>query len=261
MTIRKENKTMKKILALVMALILTCVMLVSCDNPISMLKKADAALDEAPYAVTMKMEFECDNDELNQIFSLMNMEIPATVDGENLAMDMSMNMMGYAVDAKMTVADKVMYYNMEMMGESVKMKATMNDEQYSEFMAENNTQMAVNPKDFGKLTVENRDGKKYIACGEISEEGIKALNDVMADSLEGMDGEATVSNVTYGVTISNGKYESIEMTCVYSVTIYEETYNVTFNLSAEFSYDNVEKITAPADADTYEEVSFDDLEG
>ncbi len=252
---------MKKILAMVMALVLMCGMLVSCDNALSLIAKADEALKNEPYAITMKMDFQCDNEDINKIFSVMNMEIPAIVDGKNMAMDMSMDVGGYKADAKVSVVDMVMYYNIEMMGQSVKMKATMNEEQYKEFMAESNTQMMVDPADFGKLTVETRDGKKYIACGEISEEGLNELNDMMKEALKSINGEATVSAVTYGVTLNNGKYESMDMTCDYSVTVADETCNVTFKLSAEFSYDNVAKITVPADADKYQEMSFDDLMG
>lgn len=252
---------MKKILILILALALMCSMLVSCENAQSLLEKAAAALESAPYTLTMKMEFESDNEELNEVFSVMNVEVPMTIDGENVAMDISMDMMGYAVDAKITVADRVMYYNMSMMGQSIKMKAEMNEEQYKEFLADSNTEMAVNPEDFGELTVESKDGKKYIACTKISEEGLNALNDIMKDSLDAIEGEASVSDITYGVTLNDGKYESIDMTCVYSVTVLGETYSVTFKLGAEFSYDNVAKITAPADTDTYQDVGFDDIMG
>jgi len=130
-------------------------------------------------------------------------------------------------------------------------------------MAENNTEMVLEPEDFGELTLETKEGKKYIACGEISEEGLNELNDVVAESLEALDGAASVSvaDVIYGITLNNGKYESMDMTCVYSVTVAGETCNLTFELSLEFSYDNIARITAPANADEYEEVDFGDLMG
>ncbi len=252
---------MKKFLALMMTLAMMCGMLVSCDNAQSLIDKAIAAMEKEPYAMTMKMNFECDNEELNEMFSLMNLEVPATVDGENIALDMSMDLMGYTIGIDVIVADKVMYYNMDMMGEIIKMKSTMNEEQYQEFMANNNTEMAVKPEDFGKLTVETKDGKKYISCDEISEDALKVLNDIMVDALADVDGEATVSDIAYTITLNNGKYESMDMTCTYSITVAGETFNVTFDMSAVFSYDNVAEITAPADADAYEEVSYSDLMG
>ena len=253
---------MKKILSLLLALALACCMLVSCDETAEkIIEKADAALLNTPYEMTMKMNFECDDDELNEYFSMMNMEIPVTVDGKNLAMEMSMEMMGYSADCEIIVADMVMYYNIQMLGQSIKMKATMNESQYNEFIEENGAEPMFKPEDFGKLTVESKDGKKYIACLEIDDEALSELNDIMADSMEAFDAKTSVSDVTYGVTLNDGKYESMDLTCVYSVTVDGETVNVTLNLGVEFSYDNVGKITAPSDADAYESMNFGDLMG
>lgn len=251
---------MKKIFSLVLVLILVCGMLVSCGDPVAMIAKADAALEKAPYSTTMKINFEADNKELNDILSLMNMEIPMTVDGKNIAMNMSVDMMGYVIDADMVVVDKVLYYDIGMIDDRVKIKAEMNEEQYADFMKENNAQITVDPMDFSKLTVEDKDGKKYISGGEIGEDGLEKLNEMMESSLEGIDGKATVSNVTYGVTLDKkGRYEAIDMTCVYNITAADITSEVTFNMVAEFSYDNVASVEIPADADEYEEVSFDEL--
>ena len=253
---------MKKILALVMALVLMCGMLVACDeNAQSLLNKADAALMDTPYTATMKINFESDNAELNKIFSAMNMEVPMTVDGKNIAMDTSIDMAEYTAKIKIIIADMVMYYDIKMAGQSIKMKAPLNDEQYQEFMAENNTEMMIEPEVFGQMTVETKDGKKHITCEEISEEGLKVLNDFMAESLDNAEVEATFSNITYGIILNDGKYESMDMAFDYSITVAGETYNMTFKMSLTFSYDNVEKIVAPADADKYEEVNFDDLMG
>ena len=164
---------MKKILILVIVLILTCSMLVSCDNAKSLLKKADAALEKKPYAVTMKMKFECDDAEINRLFSHMNIEIPMTVDGKNVAMNMKMDIANYTTKAKIIIADMVMYGDIEMLGQTAKVKTPLNEDQYKDFMEENNTEMAVTPEDFAKLTVESKDGRKYITCEEISKEGLK----------------------------------------------------------------------------------------
>ena len=252
---------MKKILARVMILTLMCSMLVSCDNAEKLIEKADAALEEAPYTVTMKTEFECDNKEINEILSAMNMEIPMTIDGKNIAMDMSMDAMGYTTTAHITVVDMVMYYNIKMMGQTIKMKATLNEEEYKEFLEESSTQMMLDPEDCEELTVEKKNGKKYITCANVSEKGLKALNKILEDITETFDGKATVSEVSYGITLNDGKYESMDLSCVYSFTMAGETFNVTMKCGADFSYDDAEKVTAPADAAEYEEAKFSDLLG
>lgn len=252
---------MRKLLALVMVLALMCGMLVSCENAETLIKKADAALQEAPYTMTLKMNFECDNDDINEVLSMMNVEIPVTVDGKNIAMNMSMDVMGQDVKADIQVVDAVMYYNMNVMGQKIKMKCTMNDEQYKEFMANSNAEMPVDPEDFAELTVEKKDGKKYIACGGITEEGLKELNDVLKNALESMGGKAEVKDVTYGITLADDKYDAMDLACTYAVTLDGETYNVSMTVGADFAYGDAAEVTAPADAYSYQEVNFSELMG
>jgi len=253
---------MKRLFALLTVLALLCCMLTACSSsPQDLIKKADAVLLESPYTVTMKMEFDCDNADMNKVLSAMNMEIPVTVDGKNIAMDLNMELMGQAVKAKVTVADMVMYYDMSVMGQSIKMKAAMNDEQYQKFLEENNTEMMVNPEDFGKLSMETKDGKKVITCAEIGEDALKELNKTMEDALEATGGKATVGQISYTVTLKDGKYESMDMACTYSVTVGSQSYNVSFKLGAKYTYGSTAKITAPADADKYQDVPFSDLMG
>ena len=244
---------MKKILALVIALTLLCAMFVSCgDDPQTLIEKADAALKEGPYAATFKFNIEADNEELNKVFSIMNMEIPTIIDGNNLVMNMSMDVMGDTVALDATIVDMVMYYDIELFGESVKMKSTMTEEQYQEFIEDSNTQMLLMPDDFSEMTVESKDGKKYITCTGLSEDGFKVLNDAVSEQLESIGVSVDVSEISYTLTLDKGKYESIDMHCVFTPTIGDGTTTITMDMSAEYSYDNIAKITVPADADEYE---------
>ena len=258
---------MKKFLSLLMILCLMCGLLVSCtgetaDTAEELISKADEVLEDAPYTVTMKLDFDCDNAEVNQILSAMNMEIPVTIDGENLSMVMSMEMMGESFSATATVVDKVMYYDVTVSGENVKMKASMTDEQYKDFMENQNTaNMMVNPEDFGTLNVENKDGKKHIACGEITEAGLKKINDSVAESLGALDGEAKFSNISYEIILKDGKYESMILDCDYQVSVEGLTVNIDYKISAEYTYEGVEAIVAPADAADYTAVGYDDIMG
>ena len=220
--------------------------------------KADKALAENPYTVTMSMDFNCDDAVLNQIFDAMSMEFPVTFDGKNMAMNMTME--GLAT-INMTMVENVLYYDMSMFGESVKMKATLTEEQYEEFKKTNSTEMPVDSASFETLTMETVDGKKVITCSGISTEGLTAMNDLMSDALTSAGAEAAVGDLSFTVTIDDGKYESMALSATYSVTIAGQTYSVGMTMNAKYTYENVQPITAPADAANYTEVSFDDLMG
>ena len=258
---------MKKILSavLVLAMVLTgACLFTSCEavTAASALEKADEALTKAPYVMTMSMDFESDNAQMNTVFDALSMEIPITVDGENLLMNMSMDVMeGVSASIKMTVFDKVLYYDMAVAGQTVKMKATMNEEDYAEFLKENSAEMPVDPSQFETLTLETKDGKQVVSCAGITEEGRNALNKILGETTGSIDASATLGDLSYIITISDGKYESMALTVAYSVTVADQTVNVSMTMNATFSYENVSHVTAPADASSYTEADLDDLLG
>ncbi len=254
---------MKKIVSVMLALMLVACMLAftACESVESSLEKADKALKEAPYTVKMSMDFECDDQTLNTVFDALSMEIPVTVDGDNMAMELSMDVMGQKIGTKMSVVDKVLYSSVDMGITSVKMKATLNDEQLKEFVSENSAEMPVDYLQFEELKMEKKDGKDVITCSGITTEGLTALNNQLAETMEAMGAEAAAGDLSYVITLADGKYESMALTCSYSITMSGKTYTVSMTMNAKYEYENVAKVTAPADADTYTEVSYDQIKG
>ncbi len=231
------------------------------EKPEDLLAAASMDLAQKPYSMTMKMNFSSDNQEMNEVFKMMNMEIPVTIDGDNLSMDMSMDMMGDTMTTKMILVDKVLYYDMEIYGMSQKMKATLSDQQFQEFMGEQTVGMPVDYSQFAVLKAEKKDGKTVINCEGITDAGKKALNDQMAASLAAMGGSASIGDFTYTITLKDGKYESMDLSCTYTVSVAGQSVSVTMIMGAVISYDNVPAITVPADADSYTLIDYSELMG
>lgn len=258
---------MKKFLsiALMIAMVAMSVFaFASCEavTAASAIADADQYLTEHPYTVTVSMDFDCNNSEMSEIFDAMSVEVPVTVDGKNMAMDMSMEVMpGMSASIKMTVVENILYYDMSLMGEAVKMKSTLNEEQYKEFMEENGAQLPVDSTSFESLTLENKDGKHVITCSGITTEGLNAMNEILTDAVTSAGAETAVGDLSYVLTISDGKYESMALTASYTVTAEGQTYTVSMTMNAKYAYDNVQPIVAPSDAASYTEADFDDMLG
>lgn len=258
---------MKKLIStlLLVALVAMSVLtFASCEavTATSAIAQADKALTENPYTVTMSMDFNCDDASLNQVFDAMSMEFPVTFDGKNMSMNMSLDIMeGMSASVKMSVVDSVLYYDMTMFGEAVKMKATLSEEQYKEFMEDSNSEMPIDAASFETLTMETVDGKQVITCTGISTEGLTAMNDLLSESLAAAGADASVGDLSFVITIADGKYESMALTAAYSVTVEGQTYTVSMTMNAKYTYEEVQPITAPADAADYTEVNFDELMG
>ena len=128
--------------------------------------------------------------------------------------------------------------------------------------------VAANPKHTSEKTIGDivkdlfhKQGHHRMVNTVYTPEGPLRGDDVDVDFLGEDDASIAVSDITYGVTLKDGKYESMELSCVYAITVGAESYNITMNLGSEFSYDNVKKVTAPSDADKYQSVDFDELLG
>ena len=254
---------MKRFLSILLLLSLLVCVFASCDTmtAAAAIAKAEKALEEKPYTVTMSMDFNCEDKNLNKVFDALSLEFPVTVDGENLHMDMTTEVMGFTTGVTMTVADNVLYTNTTVMNQSVKLKATLTEENYEAFIKDNNAELPVTTENFETLSMEVKDGKQIITCSGITTEGLTAMNDLLSDTLTALGAEAAVGDLTMVATISDGLFESMALTATYSVTAGGETHTVSLTMNAKYTYDNVQPITAPADADSYKDVSFDEIVG
>lgn len=254
---------MKRILSILLLLSLLVCAFASCDTltAAAAIAKAEKALEEKPYTVTMSMDFDCEDKNLNTVFDALSLEFPVTVDGENLYMDMSTEVMGFQTGITMTVVDKVLYANTTVMNQSVKLKATLTEENYEEFIKNNNAELPVTTENFETLTMEVKDGKQIVTCSGITTEGLTAMNDLLSDALTAMGAEAAAGDLTMVATISDGLFESMALTATYTVTAGGETHTVSLTMNAKYTYEGIQPITVPADADSYKDVSFDEIVG
>ena len=76
-----------------------------------------------------------------------------------------------------------------------------------------------------------------------------------------MDATASIGDLSFMITIADGKYETMALSVAYTITVAGETVTTTMTMNAKYAYDNVKPITAPADAGSYQEMDYDDIVG
>ncbi len=264
---KERKKTMKKTMKTVASVLLAFVLVVSmlaltaCEKaPKELLEEADKTLSENPHVMNMKMNFTCDDEEFNSLFTRMNLEFPITYDGNNLFAELNLADQGMAL--KLTLIEKVLYYDMQVAGiANQKMKCTLSDEQLKEFMGEQSMEMPVDYSQFAELKSETKDGKTVITCTGISDDGKKALNDMASSSLDILGGGVVFGDLSYTITLKDGKYEAMNLVCTYTVSTGGESISVNISMGTTFSYDNVSAVTAPDDADSFTSFNYSDLFG
>ena len=253
---------MKKILALVLLVAMLCCMMASCEKTDVLLEKADEALENAPYKVTMKTTFKADNAELNTILSQTAVEVPVIVDGENIAMDLNIPELGVE-GAKIIVVDKVMYMSLEISGMDAKFKVSLTDEQFEKFMEENNATMPVDYKYYDKYEMEKDGDKKIITCTELNKDGKDMLKERVSAMLNAMgnDSDVDYDEIDFELVIKDGKYDSQEMAMDYTISVEGLTAKITATMKSSYDYGDEYKVEVPEDADSYTEMKYEDIFG
>ena len=256
------KKILSTLLAVVMIITGVC-MFASCDavSAVTALAQADQALENNPYSVTMTMDLRCDNPQINEVLKALNMEIPVTVNGEDLAMSITAEAYGVSVTSNMTIVDKVLYFNtaVPLLGQNMKMRTALTEMQYEDFFKDSGSKMPVDPTQFQSLSLQSSGGKHVISCSGITSEGLTAMNELLSDSLSVIGASASVGDLAFVLTISGGKYESMDLSAVYTVTVGGQTHVVNMKMTAKYAYDNIQPVTKPADASSYTDVPYSNI--
>ena len=251
---------------LVLALVFGCV--VSCganeSDPVKLVENAENETAKEPYSVEMDMSFTTSNTQYKSVFEAMSIEdVKVLVDGKNVNMSMNMDASGIKTSMEYTIFNRVMYVNMSLSGygqkQTVKQKANMSAEEVREFLGDNGVDSELSISDFAEYSM-TKDGDAYIiSCTGITDD----IEDVLLDKVSGIaDGaDIEISDVNYRIIIEDGKYDSIYLYCDYAMTAGSETVEFTMKTTMEFDYDEQINISAPDDADEYEEVDYSEISG
>ena len=248
----------KKIIALLLVVLMSVFAFASCggggndnDKPktaAEVIADADAALASTAYQMTLSFDMTSDNEEANDALQSMLGDITMvnTVSGDDLKIDMSM--MGVTVG--LVYVDGIVYLN----SGSEKIKFAATEEQLAtitDSLSSFGSDIAAT--DFNTLTLEEVDGKQVVTATDMKPEAEEKLN-----SMFGMTPveDVEISDLALVATVKDGKYESLVVSFSYTTS----GITVTANVTSAFTYNNV-AITAPADAATYTETTFDEIYG
>ena len=242
---------MKKFLAFALVIVMCMFTFASCADADDVLGEADDALLAAPYKMNIKMNYSTEHEEFKEIFNAMNVNVPVIVDGNNMLIDVSMDVLGESVKTKMTLIENILYYDMDVNGEKIKMKSALEKDAYDEFLEEQGVSMPAEYTDFDEIELKKEKDKMTVTCQGLSDQALKDIKNLINDGLEGVNAKIDVNNIKFTITLKDKKYESIKLSCTYTIVIEDKSFEVAMSFETEFVYTDVPKVSAPADADDY----------
>lgn len=233
--------------------------------------KADRTLDEKAYTVGVEYDFDCADEEASGIFE--QLEAAETKlyfkDGkfksENV-IDIDYGEGKTTFTTEYTVVDGVLYsvigYATASGAEKLnKAKAFVSEEQIDKMIGEIAFIGELSSDDFGEATKGELGGEKFIVYGAPSDGAKVILEEAMAKQLEGASEGVELKSATLRIEIEGGKYDTVTVECVYSITIQNKAYTVEAEIELDFDFDESFDITVPEDAAEYTTTSPENLIG
>lgn len=259
-------KTVIRTAAFIVALSLMVSCLFSCDfifgkDPTEVISGAEAALKQAPYTVNMGILFESEDNAMKAaIEKFASPVMKLKVDGDDLSVTMSLDLDGRKAESTYTLLDGVIYIrNYEEGADGIsdeKMKSTYTEEIKAEILKELGDGANVRFDDFNESVARTIDGTTVVTCKDIKSDALKGVVDLLKSRLMSINAAVAVRDANLDIQIKDGKYEVTIFKCTYVITTETEVYTINMTYASEFDYASEVNVTAPADADEYEEVPF-----
>lgn len=274
---------MKKLLAFLLVAVMSFAMLVSCggngdgdgdDNgegggqstpptAESVLAAAQAALENSAYKTSVSLGLESNNAEMNEQFQEYTaMDITLTVKGDDFSMETKIESEGVSASRSVSLINKTIYV-VQSYGDQVSgRKCVLNDAQL----------VAANDKlkkdfagdfalaDFNSVVLSDVDGKQVITCTGIKDEAIDKINDLIDSIVGGAPVGASFNDVSIIYTVANGKFEKTAVSFGFTFEVEGESIDVDMSVDSAYDYSATE-LNAPANADTFEDIDYEDVVG
>ncbi len=250
---------MNKLFPLALALVLlACTLtLASCATPASARREADEARLTNNYTIQVTSEFTSDREGLpaegwNDEFYTI------TVSDGNL-------FSAHRNVSTQTLVDDVLYDRLVLLGmdKEVLKKATLTADERAHYFDKTTSPLPLRADRFEASELTKKDGREIITCTGIAAADVAKLADWLPSELQTPLQKLTpiVEEVSCVITLKDGRFETVAVICPYTVTWDKDPFTLTMILKAAYSYEAVETITAPANAEAYENTTFIALGG
>ena len=267
----KEEKIMslKKILAMSLALALSLSCLFGCElvggsvDAVAAMKEAEGTLTDSQYTAVVTTEISAKDPALKERIDALgesNITIVYGDAGFKLRSDMSID--GARVFGTYTAFDGVLYFeSMATVGEDssfLKQKARIDQMDLNAFTSHIGAGIQIDYTDFESVVASGSAGKCTVTCTDLKDELVESAEYTLSSML-GDDFKLTLSDVVYVATLKDRAFMTESVKYMFSVEMDGALYNMESVVTIAYDYSTEISISAPADAEMYDEISFENM--
>ena len=255
----------KRLTAFLICIILICGCLASCVNP-------NTGNTEPPqsdeYVATIRIKYATNDNKMKAaIDALGTPTTTLTVNGDNMKLESSAVIDDVSVCNDYTYLDGVLYQakTVTVGDKSISSyeRAQMSADQTEQFVSKAGPGASIGMGDFlvhDKLTSTSGDTVTY-ECSDMIDESRDSLCDIISQSFAAMGATVRIDSASYQLETRNGRNHSSVLSCDFVITVDGVNYELTLHLYYDYNYDADANVSAPENADTYKEVSFEEIVG
>ena len=241
-------RTTKRIISALLVISLFAIGLSSCglfSDPAELVAEADTALGEKAYTMRTAVQYESTDAKMAEaIASFTNPAVLTEVNGDSFRISMLFEKDGRENGVIYTYVDGVLYTELDELGVTTKTSETVTDLDKNTLRSELGAGATLSVDDFESAKAVTANGESLITCTDIKDEPLDSLVEALADQMpEGT--VVAIKDTSLIITISDGLYKNILLTCSYVITTADAVYTLDMTYVSEFTYGDVDEITAP----------------
>ena len=258
-------KNITRLSALLLALVLTISCLSACDGFGNQgNSQADENLQTDVYTVTTEIKFATDDNKMKDAVNGMNSTLVTNVDHDNFKIAVDAATGNASVNNEYILVDGVLYHAISLtLGEftSNSYKKATFDVAEKEDILYNYGAASLDIDYFLTQDLYEGANSKTYTCTDINDEALKGLDAMYSARLSSLGGSVEIANVEYIVEYASGRVTSSTLSISFVISIDGTSYTVIMRQYSGYDYTNQQSVTAPENADSYTEVSYEDIIG
>lgn len=264
---RELYMKLRKIISLITATSILVLSLASCSKtPESLMEKANKKLTRLDHTIEVSVDYTSKEQGMDTLFEeLENVDTKIYFSGDSVNIENGMTMNTVAGETTFfnscVVIDGMAYsnsgYRTPTGGNSNKLKLEITDEQKQTLIEKAGFIIGIGIDDFSLVTLDKIDGEYILICTGAYEELNIRLEKLMVSQLQDAVEKVSVKNVHMNVEIEDGKLDTVELKCDYTITLYGTAYSVEAEFELEYDYDDRVSVKTPDDAAEYSYSEFD----
>ena len=257
----------KKLIALTLAIVMSMCALASCGGSSELsgddiIGAAKSYLGNNAYSATATLTLDTKNAELSEkLQSAYPTVISYSVNGDDFTANMQVTVDSYSVSKEYIAKGGVLYNESTVkIGAQetvIRKKTELNSKDMSAILTDLGTGAEIDFSDFENFDIEGDEDNCTITCTNLNVYSNIGASKVIGAFLNEADTQLTVAKAQLVIYIKDGRYSKTVLTFDYYVGTGSDAFKMSSTITTVYDYTGAPTISAPANADLYTTVDYD----